>query len=254
MAGWTDRWAEETGVSPAGPSQAPRCDQQRCLSSDGREPGVSGQGGRSQSAEREAVRGGGEARGSGASGQPVCPIRDELASTGSPANPVRLRGGPPAREIQLCVWLFCDKKTDKAHTLPGAPWAGQRAGATLPGECHQPGSDRDSWGQQGLSVLLAPGTSFGDVGMRGYLSPLQRTRTLLGAGCGHVILCGQTAGHGLASKAAGHCGLRLGERQCRVFTGSGSPRPRSGSRDLGRRPHPLSLSGRISQVPDLELL
>lgn len=107
-----------------------------------------------------------------------------------------------------------------------------------PGECNQPGSDRDSWGQQGLSVLLAPGTSFGDVGMWGYLSPLQRTRTLLGAGCGHVILCGQKAGHGLASKAAGHCGLRLGERQCRVFTGSGSPRPRSGSRDLGRRPPP----------------
>lgn len=149
MAGWTDRWAEETGVSPAGPTQAPRCDQQRCLSSDGREPGVSGQGGRSQSAEREAARGGGEARGSGASGQPVCPIRDELASTGSPANPVRLRGGPPAREIQLCVWLFCDKKTDKAHTLPGAPWAGQRAGATLPGECHQPGSASGVLGSAG---------------------------------------------------------------------------------------------------------
>lgn len=121
-----------------------------------------------------------------------------------------------------------DGGAGRSHPAGGMPW---------------PGSDRDSRGPQGLSVLLAPGTSFGDVGMWGYLSPLQRTRTLLRAGCGHVILRAWKAGHD-----PGRCRSLWG-----AFGGSDSAEPSWGVGGPGPKPvaahEELSRPGSASPAP-----
>lgn len=81
-------------------------------------------------------------------------------------------------------------------------FCGQGSGQEPPSWGKATGQDLtvNSWGQQGLFILLAPGTSFGDVGMWEYVSPLQQTRTPLRAGCGSMILCAQKAGHDLGGR------------------------------------------------------